>query len=111
MVKEAEDNAEQDRAVRARIDARNALEAYTYSLSNRLMSDLQDMPHGDKEQLKQKLEDTTQWLDANQESAEQEEFELRRQDLEDFANPLLQSFYNNKGASSGSSSEDFEDEL
>ncbi len=42
MVREAEDFAEQDKAVRAKVDARNQLETYCYNMKSSVEDKLKD---------------------------------------------------------------------
>lgn len=83
MVKEAEEFAEQDKLVKAKVDARNGLETYCYNLKNML---------DDKEKLQGKLaetdaqlisdtvQDTLDWMDDNQD-AEKDEYEDKLKDI------------------------------
>merc|ERR1712230_322745 len=77
MVQEAEEFAEEDKKVKARIDAKNGLEGYLYNLKNTLEDDekgLADkLSEEDKEELDNTINEALDWLDENPE-AEAEEF-------------------------------------
>merc|ERR1712129_639251 len=79
MVSEAEKFKAEDDANRNRIEAKNGLENYCFSLKSSI----------DSEQLKDKIEETTKWLDVNP-SAEKEEYEEKQKELEGIALPILQ---------------------
>merc|ERR1711920_1221198 len=74
MVDEAERYKAEDEANKNRIEAKNALENYCFSLKSSIDSDqVKDkLSHEDKTTLTEKIEATTTWLYANQ-SAEKEE--------------------------------------
>merc|ERR1711920_684284 len=76
MVSEAEKFKAEDDANRNRIEAKNALENYCFSLKSSIDSEqVKDkLSDEDKTTLTEKIEATTTWLDSNQ-SAEKEEFE------------------------------------
>merc|ERR1712178_2035 len=86
MVEEAEQFAEEDKKVKDRIDARNALEGYPYSIRNTIEDEkLQDkIDEADKETLQEALKETTDWLDDNQ-NADKEDYEAQQKVLEEKA--------------------------
>jgi endoplasmic reticulum chaperone BiP len=84
MIKEAEENAEEDKKFRGRVDAKNALEGFVYQVRNTIEDD--DKVKGkvsdeDKETVKKAVKDAQDWLNQNA-SAEQEEFEEKQKELE-----------------------------
>merc|ERR1711972_782476 len=91
MVAEGEKFKAEDDANRNRIEAKNGLENYCYSIKSSISSDeVKDkIDAGDKKTLEDKIEDTIKWLDANQ-SAEKEEYEEKQKELEGVALPILQ---------------------
>merc|ERR1712013_826014 len=91
MVNEAEKYKAEDDANKNRIEAKNGLENYCYSLKSSISSDeVEDkIPADDKKSLEDKVNDATTWLDANQ-TAEKEEFEEKQKTLEGIAMPILQ---------------------
>jgi len=90
MVKEAEKFAAQDEQQRTRIASKNQLESYAYSLKQTLDDPATGgkIPASDKDELSKKVSEVTAWLDSNQ-SAEKDEFEHKRKELEQVANPIL----------------------
>merc|ERR1712115_389426 len=90
MVAEAERFKAEDDANKNRIEAKNGLENYCYSLKSTMSS----------EQVKDKIEETMKWLDANQ-SAEKEEYEEKQKELEGVALPILQKMGGGAGGPGG----------
>jgi len=92
MVAEAEKYKAEDAANKHRIEAKNGLENYCYSLKNSISSpEVKDkIPAADKSKLESKIDDTIKWLESNP-SAEKEEYEEKQKALETIATPILQS--------------------
>merc|ERR1712176_558961 len=92
MVAEAEKYKAEDDANKDRIEAKNGLENYCYSLKSSISSPEVEgkIPEDDKKKLEDAIEDTIKWLDDNL-SAEKEEYEEKQKALEGVANPILQS--------------------
>lgn len=114
MVKEAEELAEEDKKVRERIDARNKLETYVYSMRSTIndkdkLSDKIDSD--DKEKIENVLKETLEWLDDNQ-NAEKDDFEEKLKEVEAVCNPVIKQVYEKSGGSSSSfDDEESNDEL
>merc|ERR1711937_1065911 len=83
MVQEAEKYKAEDDANKNRVEAKNALENYCYSLKSSIGSDeVKDkIPADDKAKLDTAIEEAISWLDANP-TAEKEEYEEKRKSLE-----------------------------
>jgi len=92
MVQEAEKYKAEDDANKNRVEAKNGLENYCYSLKTSVDSDeVKDkIPEDKKTELTSKIEEIIAWLDANQ-TAEKEEYEQKQKELEGIALPILQS--------------------
>jgi heat shock protein 1/8 len=100
MVAEAERFKDDDNKQAERIQAKNGLESYAYSVKNRLNEDaIKDkIADEDKKAVEDKAEETIKWLDENQ-TAEKEEFEGVQKELEGVVNPIFQKLY--QGAAGG----------
>merc|ERR1712023_544641 len=113
MVQEAEEFAEEDKKVKARIDAKNGLEGYLYNLKNTLEDDekgLADkLSEEDKEELDNTINEALDWLDENPE-AEAEEFDEKQKEVEQVANPIMRELYQSAGGAGGAGGMDDEDE-
>jgi len=115
MVQEAEEFAEEDKKVKARIDAKNGLEGYLYNLKNTLDDDekgLADkLSEEDKEELTTAIDEALDWMDENPE-AEAEEYSEKQKEVEQIANPIMRELYQGQapGGGGGEGGEGGEDE-
>jgi len=98
MVKEAEKYAAEDDAQKEKVEARNGLENYAYSMRNSINDEkLKDkIDAADKETIEKAINDATSWLDNNQ-SAEKEEFEAKQKELEGVCSPIMMKVYQGAG--------------
>ena len=114
MVEEAEKYAEEDKATKERIESRNKLENYAYSLKNQLSDDeglggkIEDE---DKESLLEAVKETQDWLSENEKDAQAEDFDEQFQKLSDVAYPITSKLYGGAGGAGGDDEEPGHDEL
>ncbi|KAL3635284.1 Luminal-binding protein 2 [Castilleja foliolosa] len=99
-IREAEEFAEEDRRVKEKIEARNKLETYIFSMK----STINEIESDDKEKIEDALRDANEWLDGNQ-NADKDELDEKMRELEDVCNPIIKKAYENSGAK-GSDGED-----
>jgi L1 cell adhesion molecule like protein len=94
MVSEAEKYKDADERNKLRVEAKNALENYSYGLRNSLQEEKiqAKLSVDDKKRVDDKITETIAWLDANQ-AAEKEEFDAKQKELESVASPILQKMY------------------
>merc|ERR1712078_619766 len=92
MVSEAEKYKAEDDANKNRIEAKNALENYCFSLKSSISGEevQNKLSESDKSMLESKIDDTVKWLDENQ-NAEIEEYQEKQKALTEVATPILQS--------------------
>ncbi|KAI7515896.1 Heat shock 70 kDa protein, partial [Hortaea werneckii] len=90
MLAEAEKYKEEDEAEAARIQAKNGLESYAYSLKNTIQDEKvsEKIEAGEKEKLQAKIDETVSWIDDNQ-TATKDEYESQQKELEGVAVSLL----------------------
>eukprot|EP00619_Florenciella_sp_RCC1007_P017953 CAMPEP_0205946998 /NCGR_PEP_ID=MMETSP1325-20131115/69016_1 /ASSEMBLY_ACC=CAM_ASM_000708 /TAXON_ID=236786 /ORGANISM="Florenciella sp., Strain RCC1007" /LENGTH=656 /DNA_ID=CAMNT_0053318095 /DNA_START=253 /DNA_END=2223 /DNA_ORIENTATION=+ len=102
MVEEAEKYKAEDEANRLRIEAKNSLENYAYSMKSTLADEklASKLSDDDKATVNGKIDETTAWLDANQ-TAEKEEYEAKQKELEAVVNPILQNVAGGAGGMPG----------
>merc|ERR1712138_221934 len=98
MVKEAERFKEEDERTRKKIDAKNGLENYCYSMRNTMQEEkLKDKFEGDdKDKIEKAVQECLDWLDRNQ-MAECDEFEAKQKELEGVVNPIMMKVYQAAG--------------
>jgi len=119
MINDAEKFADEDAKLKGKVEARNELESYAYSLKNQL---------SDKEKLGGKLSDEETakieevinekiaWLEENQE-AEAEELKAQKKEMEDIVQPIIAKLYQGAGGpppgegEEGEEDDEFKDEL
>lgn len=101
MVKEAEDFAEQDKAEREKVQARNELEAYLYNLKNSINESLKDKLTGDdKTTLTTTVEDALVWLEDHP-AAEKSDYDAKQKEVEHVVNPILKRAYESGAGGAG----------
>merc|ERR1712070_478039 len=107
MVREAEEFAEEDSKEKAKIQARNELEAYLYNLKNSINDTLEDkLTEDEKSQLNTAVNDGLDWLEDHP-AAEKDEYDEKQKEVEQIANPILKRAYESSAASSGAGDDDF----
>merc|ERR550514_560388 len=102
MVSEAEKYAAEDDANRKKIEAKNGLENYCFSMRNTMQEEkLKDKFEGDdKDKIDKALTETLDWLERNQ-MAETDEFEAKQKELEAVVNPIMMKVYQAAGGGAG----------
>ena len=106
MVAEAEKFADEDKANREKVEARNSLELTTFSLKNQV-NDKDGLggkiSEEDKETLLEAIKEATEWLEENGSTAVAADFEEQKEKLNNIAYPITSKIYDS--GSSGSSEE------
>jgi len=104
MVQEAEEFRDEDKKVREKIEARNQLENYVYSMKNTLSDSEKGVADkigdDDKEAIEKALEEVNEWLDDNQE-AEKEDFEEKLKEVTNICSPIISKVYKESGGAPG----------
>jgi heat shock protein 5 len=113
MVREAEEFAEEDKRVKERIDARNALESYVYNLKNQLEDDEKGLADKlspeDKKELQDTIDETLDWMDEHPE-ADKEDYDQKQKEVENIANPIIRNMYAGGSAGGNEDMGDFGDD-
>merc|ERR1712176_485469 len=102
MVQEAEKYRAEDESTKLKVEAKNGLENYCFTMRNTLNEEkLKDkFEPGDKEKIEAAVQDALDWLDKNQ-LAEKEEFEAKQKELEGVVNPIMMKVYQAAGGEGG----------
>jgi len=111
MVADAEKFADEDKAIRERVEAKNALENYAYSLKNQIADESQlggKLSDSDKETIEEAVKETISWIESNQ-TADKEDFEEKKKELESKVNPIVSKLYAGSEGGQGASDEDMPD--
>jgi len=113
MIREAEEYAEEDKKVKERIDARNGLESYVYNLKNQLEDDEKGLADKlspeDKKELQDTIDEILDWMDSHPE-ADKEDYDEKRKEVENVANPIMRKMYSGGKGGGGDDSADFGDD-
>merc|ERR1719343_734642 len=104
MVQEAEEFSEEDKKVREKIESRNQLENYVYSMKNTLSDSEKGVADkigdDDKDTIEKALEEANEWLDDNQD-AEKEDFEEKLKEVQEVCSPIISKVYRESGGAPG----------
>ena len=106
MVRDAEQYKEEDEKNRKKIEVKNSLENYVYSIQSTISDPkLQDkLSEEDRKVITEACESTLKWIESN-DSAPFEDYEKEHKKLENIINPYLQNLNNNSESDSNNSSE------
>merc|ERR1711939_1179051 len=98
MVQEAERYRAEDEEAKVKIEAKNGLENYCFTMRNTLQEEkLKDKFEGDdKDKIEKAVQEALDWLDKNQ-LAEKQEFEDKQKELEGVVNPIMMKVYQAAG--------------
>ncbi|KAK7096814.1 heat shock protein 68-like [Littorina saxatilis] len=102
MVNEAEKYREADDKQRQRVESRNKLEAYVFSVRQAVSDAGDKLSSEDKDSVNKLCEETISWLDSNS-LADKEEFEDKLQEVQKQCSPLMAKLHGQgQGQSTGS---------
>ena len=113
LVKEAEEFAEADKAMKDKVNAKNELETYCYNIKNQLSDKLGEvLEEEDKEKMKEAVEEALEWIDEEAADAETDDFKEKMKEVQDICQPIIAKAYEKGGAggAGGQEDEDEEDE-
>ena len=112
---EAEENAEADKRLREKVEAKNALESYLYSIKTTIITDsLKDKINADDKEIALKsISDAQTWLEAHADE-DTESYNSKRKEVESVVGPMIAKAYQSSegqpsASESTSSSEDSSD--
>jgi heat shock protein 5 len=96
MVEEAEQFAEDDKIQKERIEARNQLENFAYTIRNQISDDGElgkKISDDDKKTIKEAVKKVEDWLIEHSNSATKEDFDEQREELQSIVNPITSKLY------------------
>uniref|UniRef100_A0A4W3GVT8 78 kDa glucose-regulated protein n=1 Tax=Callorhinchus milii TaxID=7868 RepID=A0A4W3GVT8_CALMI len=99
MVNDAEKFSEEDQKLKERIDSRNDLESYAYSLKNQIGDKEKlggKLSSEDKEVIEKAVEEKIEWLESHQDS-DIEDFKAKKKELEEIVQPIVSKLYGGAG--------------
>lgn len=115
MIKDAEKFADDDKKLKERVEARNELESYAYSLKNQINDKEKlgaKLSDSDKVKMEEAIDEKIKWLEQNPE-ADVPELKQNKKELEDVTQPIIAKLYSGTGGAPPPTSEDedIKDEL
>lgn len=113
MIREAEENAEEDRKMKERIETKNAFEGYLHSL--KLSVDdkeklAEKLENHDKTAIKDAIKDGENWLSSNPD-ADSDDIKEKHKEIEGICMPIIQKVYGASGAGGAPEGDFAHDEL
>ena len=99
MIKDAEKFADEDKEVKEKIDAKNSIDNYIYSMRNTIDDKeklAEKIDASDKEKIVEALDEHQDWLNSN-DDADRSDFEDHLKDLQALCDPIIQKYYQNMG--------------
>ncbi|CAF2313218.1 unnamed protein product [Rotaria sp. Silwood2] len=103
MIKDSEKFADEDRKLKERVDAKNDLESYSYSLKTQLNDKEKlggKLSSDDKEKIEKAVEEQIKWLESNP-AADVDELKEHKKELEEIVSPIITKLYGQGGAGAG----------
>jgi len=108
MIKDAEKFADDDKKVKEKVESRNELESYVYSLKTQLADKEKlggKLSDEDKTKIEEAVEEKIKWLESNQD-AEAEEYKKEKKEFEELVQPIIAKLYQQSGQGKPSSQSD-----
>jgi len=103
MIKDAEKFADDDKKVKERVEARNELESYAYSLKNQIQDKDKlgaKLTDDDKAKIEEAVDESIKWLESNSD-ADSSDFKKQKKELEDIVQPIIAKLYQQGGGAGG----------
>lgn len=114
MIIDAEKFADEDKAVKERIDAKHAFQNYIYTMRNTIEDKdklAEKLSEDDKSTIQDGLTEAEDWLNSNGEDADKDAIEEQMKELQSICDPIIATVYNSQGSQYGTDDDDeeFED--
>jgi heat shock protein 5 len=101
MVKEAEQFADEDKKTKGRVEAKNSIENYLYSMKNTVEDKKKagdKISEEDKASILEAVEEGIKWVDGNP-NADEDAYKEKQKEIEEVCNPIISKLY--QGAEGG----------
>ena len=111
MIQDAEKFADEDKKLKERVEAKNELESYAYSLKTQINDKEKlggKLSEEDKSKIETAAQDAIKWIEENAQ-ADASDMKERKKELETIVTPIITKLYNKEGSkppTSGDSGED-----
>jgi molecular chaperone DnaK (HSP70) len=100
MVQDAEENAEQDKLLKAKVEGRNKLESYLYNVKSTTTEEafLAKLSAEEKTMLSEAVSDGLEWLEGTElDQCTVEDLEEKQKEVEVIVNPIMTRVYQESG--------------
>merc|ERR1712166_388923 len=101
MVKDAEQFADEDKKTKGRVEAKNSIENYLYSMKNTVEDKKKagdKISEEDKASILEAVEEGIKWVDGNP-NADEDAYKEKQKEIEEVCNPIISKLY--QGAEGG----------
>eukprot|EP00183_Erythrolobus_madagascarensis_P005525 CAMPEP_0185845368 /NCGR_PEP_ID=MMETSP1354-20130828/1363_1 /TAXON_ID=708628 /ORGANISM="Erythrolobus madagascarensis, Strain CCMP3276" /LENGTH=665 /DNA_ID=CAMNT_0028545323 /DNA_START=62 /DNA_END=2059 /DNA_ORIENTATION=- len=109
MVREAEEFAEEDELLKKKIEGKNTLENYIYSMRSQIEDESKlagKLSEDDKESIESALKEAEEWLEESGADADADDFESHLKDAQDIIQPIIAGLYGEEGGEGGDFGDD-----
>jgi heat shock protein 5 len=99
MIQDSEKFAEEDKAIKEKIDSKNSFENYIYQMKSSIEDKdklAEKLSDEDKGTIKDAITDAQDWLNANGD-AEKDDFEDKLKELQAICDPIIAKVYQQNG--------------
>ncbi|KAK3088013.1 hypothetical protein FSP39_013455 [Pinctada imbricata] len=99
MINDAEKFADEDKKVKDKVDAKNELESYAYSLKNQLGDKEKlggKLSDDDKKKVEEAVDEKIKWLESNAD-ADVDDLKAQKKELEEVVQPIMSKLYQGAG--------------
>lgn len=113
MIEDAERFKEQDNLLKKKVEARNSLEGYVYSLKAQVADKEKlggKLSEDDKEAITTAVDEAIEWLESEGDEADAEGLDDKRKEVEDIVNPITSKLYGKEGQQNSQYVDDEEDD-
>mmetsp|Transcript_27110 Transcript_27110/g.105525 ORF Transcript_27110/g.105525 Transcript_27110/m.105525 type:complete len:661 (-) Transcript_27110:638-2620(-) len=114
MVKEAEEFADEDDKLKKKIEAKNNLENYLFSMKSQVEDEdklKNKLEEEDVESIQEAVKDALDWMEDLGDDMDTEDFENKLKDVQDICNPIIAKVYGEQGGGPGGAYGGDEDDL
>lgn len=108
MINDAEKYADEDKKIKERVDARNELESYAYSLKNQIGDKEKlgaKLSEDDKEKITEAVDTAIKWLESTPD-ADADDLKEKKKELEEVVKPIMTKLYEQSGGAPPTSEEE-----
>ncbi|CAG8713078.1 13156_t:CDS:1, partial [Acaulospora colombiana] len=101
MVEEAEQFAEEDKVQKERVESKNNLENFIYTLKSQVSDEGElgkKLNAEDKTTIKDAVKKSLEWFDENSNTATKEDFDEKREELQAIVSPITSKLYSDNDA-------------